>query len=120
MAELRERNLVPTAAGPAVVSPELLANMQKLERSFKSLLVKKCLETRTPCQLTISPKLASLQRTLERDFIKRIVKSTLIHRDDISLLEAKKLIRGDAFVAPMICPGVRSKIRFYEAIGVST
>ncbi|CAG8458783.1 9947_t:CDS:2 [Ambispora gerdemannii] len=66
---------------------------------------------------SLYPSLLSSQLLLLKSFKLNVLANSLTHRPSLSyLLDEVGLLRSDATTASMICPGIKSKVQFFEQL----
>ncbi|KAI8895158.1 hypothetical protein BC833DRAFT_602233 [Globomyces pollinis-pini] len=121
--ELSQRNLIPLST---TISPQLHSQILKLTKHFQKRKINNQLANRRSVdQLaqagivrnhTTSNAIVSIQFSLTPKLLSKYLRHHLSHRSDIADIEARKIICDDSYLAAVMCPSVKPKIQFYEAL----
>lgn len=128
--DLQRRGVMPSyvTGGARSVSPLLVPRVAVLRRAFRQSLLKRQLAHRTPfpevhaqgltrgidaLRLT-SPRLVATKLELERQFQEHRLRGKIERRPSAVEMERARLLDARA-CARMVCPGVRAKIRTFNA-----
>ena len=108
------------------LSPSLYHNVKALEQKFREINLKSSLNQRQSIDELINYGVSSNHQLskyliptlnqLERGLKRKSLFGNLKNRKQISFLDAEKIIGPESYFASIICPGVKTKINFYEAI----
>ncbi|KAJ3313248.1 hypothetical protein HDV04_002232 [Boothiomyces sp. JEL0838] len=121
--DLSQRNLVTSSS----IAPSLHAQILTLTKEFKRMRLAAQMSKRKSvnqlpkniagsAQSFISKNLYPVYGIMERKLLKRQLRNGLVERSDISIIDSRKLIRNEPYLASLICPSIRPKIKYYEAL----
>jgi hypothetical protein len=106
-------NLFPTKIG---ISPNLQQSVIKLQNQLLKNRMKRLIEWKAGPSES-SPKFLSIQQRIERALVKKLLNTKLKYRLNPLNLISRGIFK-DPFIAPLVCPGILPKIRFYESISI--
>ncbi|KAJ3190959.1 hypothetical protein HK101_008205 [Irineochytrium annulatum] len=132
MEELARKGLIPQEVGrEGACSPTLVHKVVTLRRQMRSDALTRQLRSRISAEvlremgvakskshtvITYNPSLHPKAVELDRRLFEIKLVSKLVRRPSASILENMKVLPTNPATASMICPPIRSKVEYYEAL----